>query len=68
MNKRRWTLLGFNLLLAGAILAEPGRASPVRDGNPCVSVCVREWAQCAMDGDWDCNIVFNECFKGCYLD
>ena len=59
MNKGRWILLGFNLVLATTLLVQPGAASTRSDD--CVSECVREWAECVQDGGWDCYRRINEC-------
>ena len=60
MNKGRWILLGFNLVLATAILAQPGQAASAHNGD-CVSDCVLEWTECVLDGGWDCYWRINEC-------
>ena len=46
----RWVLLGFNLVLATAILAQPGQAESARGGNDCFAECFRGWAGCVLDG------------------
>lgn len=61
MNKRRRILLGFNIVLAATILAQPGVAS-TRSSDDCTAACVREWSECVLDGDWDCYWRINECF------
>ncbi len=61
----RWVLLGFNLVLATAILAQPGRAASARGGDDCVNECLRGWSACVLDGEWDCNQEISECVWGC---
>ena len=46
----RWVLLGFNLVLATAILAQPGQAASARGGD-CVSDCGLAWSDCVR-GRW----------------
>ena len=60
----RWVLLGFNLVLATAILAQPGQAASVRGGD-CWEGCMRSWAQCVIDGGWDCNYKVDRCLQTC---
>lgn len=63
----RWVLLGFNLVLSTAILAQPGRAASARGGDDCVNECLGGWAECVLDGEWGCNYEVNECLRGCYF-
>ncbi|MDE2943814.1 MAG: hypothetical protein OXT63_06360 [Gemmatimonadota bacterium] len=63
----RWVLLGFNLVLATAILAQPGRAASARGGDDCVTGCLRGWSECVLDGEWGCNYEVNECVRECYF-
>lgn len=62
MKKRRWVLLGLNLLLAGAILAEPGHAAAAPAAGDCWAECVNEWARCTLDGQPDCYFRLGTCF------
>lgn len=64
----RWVLLGFNVVLATAILAQPGRAASARGGDDCMTECFRGWAGCVLDGEWDCNHELSECSYGCLFD
>lgn len=61
MKKRRWVLLGLNLLLAGAILAEPGHAAAVPAAGDCLTECANEWAHCVLNGSWDCYYQLSTC-------
>lgn len=63
----RWALLCFNLVLATAILAQPGQAASARGGGDCTAECIRGWAGCVLDGDWGCHYELNECMLGCIL-
>lgn len=44
--RRRWVLLGFNLLLATAILVQPGEAASACDFNQCTCDCLEVWDEC----------------------
>ena len=49
--KRRWALLGFNLLLATAILVQPGGATwSTCDFNECTCECLEVWDDCFESG------------------
>ena len=50
MRKRRWVLLGANLLLATAILAQPGQAAQDCYWGGCLCECINEWSECILDG------------------
>lgn len=66
MNKGRWILLGFNLVLATTILVQPGQAAPAQSGD-CVRECMLEWTECIQAGDWDCYWRISEClFEKCF--
>ncbi|MCZ0936423.1 MAG: hypothetical protein OXJ54_14715 [Gemmatimonadetes bacterium] len=62
----RWVLLGFNLVLATAILAQPGQAASARGGD-CVSECVLAWSDCVLDGGWGCSYEVGACVEECAL-
>lgn len=62
MNKRRWILLGFNLVLATTILAQPGAAA-TPGADPCFFECLTKWWECAVSGGWDCYWRLDECVK-----
>ena len=62
----RWVLLGFNLVLATAILAQPGRAASAR-ADDCQTDCIRDWSDCVLDGEWGCSYEVNECLRGCFF-
>ena len=64
----RWVLLGFNLVLATAILAQPGRAASTGGGNDCFMQCFRGWAGCVLEGASDCSYELSECWDGCMSD
>lgn len=64
MKKRRWALLGANLLLGMAILAQPGQATAAQGEQAtlardraasvcyiqnCLCECVDEWTTCVLD-------------------
>ena len=67
MRKRRWVLLGVNLLLGTAILAQPGQAASASasacHSGDCLCECVQEWGECVVNGGWDCNIRFSRCIN-----
>ncbi len=68
MRKRRWVLLSLNLLLATAVLAQPGQAASACQFGDCLCECAQEWGECVVNGDWDCNIQFSRCInKKCVL-
>lgn len=67
--KRRWALLAFNLVLATAILVQPGRAASTCDFNDCTCACLGVWDNCFTD--WDevrkCDWLYGFCmwWTGC---
>ena len=69
MRKRRWALLGANLLLATAILAKPGQAASACYWGDCLCECLNAWSECVMgghgkgDGIWDCGSELNYCLQ-----
>ncbi|WP_419161119.1 hypothetical protein [Candidatus Palauibacter sp.] len=66
MNKRRWALLGFNLLLATAILVQPGAAASwACDFEVCICACLADWDDCDEGGGETCEADYAECEKGC---
>lgn len=64
MKRGRWVLLGLNLVLATAILAQPGQAASARGGD-CVGECVLGWWECVRDGEWGCYYELNRCLEDC---
>ena len=50
MMKRRLALAGFNLLLATAILVQPGKAASACDFNACTCACLEVWDDCFEGG------------------
>lgn len=65
MNKRRWTLLGFNLLLATAILVQPSWAASACDFDPCTCACLAKWDECDDAGGENCDEEYNKCSEKC---
>ena len=65
MNKRRWTLLGLNLVLATAILVQPTEASWACDFDTCICACLADWDECDEGGGDNCDEAFDECRKDC---
>ena len=65
MNKRRWTLLGFNLLLAAAIVAQPAWARSACDFDVCTCACLVDWDACEEAGGESCDAKFNKCYDKC---
>jgi len=65
MKAGRWVLLGFNLVLATAILAQPGQAASGRGGDDCMTECFQGWTECVLDHIWGCNYELNQCMQGC---
>ena len=64
MMKRRWALLGFNLMLATAILVQPGGATwSTCDFNECACACLEEWDECFESKEEDCHRKFNKCLR-----
>lgn len=64
MMKRRWTILGLNLLLATAILAQPGAATgSTCDFNACACACLEQWDDCYENRKEDCHRKFNKCLR-----
>lgn len=65
MKKRRWMLLGFNLVLATAILVQPGAAARGCEETPreCVCACLAEWDECDENGGKNCDDVFDRCLE-----
>lgn len=63
--KRRWALLGLNLVLATAILVQPGRAASTCDYNECTCACLEVWDGCftTWDEAWKCDRKYNRCMK-----
>ena len=63
--RRRWVLLGFNLLLATAILAQPGEAASACDFNQCTCDCLEVWDECYVPNEdvSPCDRKYNKCMK-----
>ena len=61
MMKRRWALLGFNLLLATVILVQPGQAASTCDYNACTCACLEVWDACGSGET--CDRRYNKCMK-----
>ena len=72
MLKRRWALLGFNLMLATAILVQPGKAASTCDYNACTCACLEVWDGCftTWDEAWKCDLQYRVCmwWTGCKPD
>ncbi|WP_419167063.1 hypothetical protein [Candidatus Palauibacter sp.] len=60
-------MLGVNLLLGTAILAQPGQAASASAAacqqGDCLCECAQEWGECVVNGGWDCNIRFSRCIN-----
>ena len=63
MMKRRWALLGFNLLLATVILVQPGQAASTCDYNACTCACLEVWDECFDSRGENCHRKYNKCMK-----
>ncbi|WP_420634157.1 hypothetical protein [Candidatus Palauibacter sp.] len=63
MGTRRWILLGLNLLLATAILAQPRKAASARNSEDCLDICGAEWSACVENEGWDCHFRFSRCLE-----
>lgn len=63
--KRRWALLGFNLVLAMAILAQPGQAASECDFKACTCACLEVWDECFEGGEkiGRCDKKYDRCMK-----
>ena len=61
--KRRWALLAFNLMLATAILVQPGAAASTCDFNACTCACLEVWDECfdSTDDAQGCDSRYSWC-------
>ncbi len=66
MNTLGWVLCCLNLVLAGALLRQPGDAAETCDTPPaCQCACLEEWDACMEEhNDYDkCERPYVECFE-----